>query len=72
MSKIKNKAKNKILDNLADKNVSVKELSIRVGVTDKTIYNIIKRKNDPKISLANKIAKFFGRNVDEMFEFEEE
>ncbi len=69
MLKIK---RNNLIDMLHENQMSVSELSRKAGVNEKTIYNIIKKKNTPKVSLAQTIAKIFGLSIDGVFEFEEE
>ena len=51
-----------------DKNeMSQEELAAAVGVTRQTIHSIEKGKFVPSTLLAMKIARFFGRKVDEVF-----
>ena len=69
MLKIK---RNKILDFMLEKNMSVSEVADKAKVSEKTIYNIIKKHNTPKVTLAKKIANIFGKSIPEVFEFEEE
>ena len=47
--------------------MSQEELATEVGVTRQTIYSIEKGKFIPSTLLAFKIARFFGKNVEEVF-----
>jgi len=47
-------------------------LSNEVGVTRQTIHSIERRKFVPSTLLALKIARFFGRPVEEIFYIEDE
>lgn len=51
-----------------DKNeISQEELADAIGVTRQTIHSIEKGKFIPSTLLAFKIAKYFGKNVEEVF-----
>lgn len=52
--------------------ISQQELANAVGVTRLTIHSIETGKFNPSVSLALKIARFFGKTVEEIFYFEEE
>ncbi len=69
MLKIK---RNNLIDIIYDSKMSVKEISKKAGVNEKTIYNIIKKRNTPRLTLAKTLARIFGKSIDELFEFEEE
>ena len=47
--------------------MSQEELANEIGVTRQTIYAIEKGKFIPSALLAFKIARFFGKNVEEVF-----
>lgn len=47
--------------------MSQEELANEIGVTRQTIYSIEKGKFIPSALLAFKIARFFGKNVEEVF-----
>lgn len=47
--------------------MSQEELANEIGVTRQTIYSIEKGKFIPSALLAFKIARFFGKNVAEVF-----
>ncbi|HEX2396139.1 MAG TPA: helix-turn-helix transcriptional regulator [Bacteroidales bacterium] len=47
--------------------MSQEELANEIGVTRQTIYAIEKGKFIPSTLLAFKIARFFGKNVEEVF-----
>ena len=52
--------------------MSQQELAERVGVTRMTVYSIEKGKYVPSAVLALKIAKVFGKTVEEIFSLPEE
>lgn len=52
--------------------ISQQELANAVGVTRLTIHSIETGKFNPSVSLALKIARFFGKTVEEIFYLEEE
>ena len=68
MLKIK---KTNIIHHLHENKTSISELSDEIGVDKKTIYNILNKKNTPRLSLAQAIAVFFEKKIDDIFEFEE-
>ena len=47
------------------------ELAKKVGVTRQTIISIENGKYNPSLRLAFKIAKVFGKKIEEVFIFEE-
>jgi putative transcriptional regulator len=49
-----------------------KELADRVGVTRQTIVAIENAKYAPSLELAFRIARVFGRSIEDVFSFEEE
>ncbi len=65
-------ARNKIIDEMHHNGCSVLEIANELRVDTKTIYNVIKKKNKPSLPLAASIARFFGKNIEEIFEFEDE
>ncbi len=48
------------------------ELASSVGVTRQTIISLENGKYNASLQLAYKIAKFFGKTIEEVFIFEEE
>lgn len=48
------------------------DLAKIVGVSRQTIISIEKGKYNPSITLAYKIAKHYGKSIEEIFIFEEE
>jgi DNA-binding XRE family transcriptional regulator len=52
--------------------MTIAELSKEVDVTEKTIYNIIKNRNTPKLSIAKTIANILNKTIESIFEFEKE
>ncbi|MBQ6868458.1 MAG: helix-turn-helix transcriptional regulator [Clostridia bacterium] len=48
------------------------ELANSVGVTRQTIISLENGKYNASLQLAYKIAKFFGKTIEEVFIFEEE
>jgi putative transcriptional regulator len=55
-----------------DGEMSQQELADRVGVTRMTIYSIEKGKYVPSAALALKIARVFGKPVEEIFSLPDE
>ena len=55
----------------AEFNWSQMELGLRVGVSRQAINAIETGKYDPSLPLAMKIARLFGKTVEEVFELEE-
>lgn len=51
--------------------VSQAELADSLGVTRQTIISIEKGRYNASLELAYKIAKFFGKTIEEIFIFEE-
>ena len=52
----------------AERDWSQAELAGRVNVSRQTINQIERGKHDPSLSLAFKIARLFGKSVEEIFE----
>lgn len=48
------------------------EFAAALGVTRQTIISLENGRYNASLVLAHKIAKFFGRNIEEVFIFEEE
>ena len=53
-------------------NVTQDELAGVVGVTRQTIISLENGKYNASLQLAFKISKYFGKNIEEVFIFEEE
>jgi len=51
--------------------LSQEELALAVGVTRQTITSIEIGKYTASLPLAYKIAKYFGKNIEEIFDFSE-
>ncbi|PJJ83460.1 helix-turn-helix transcriptional regulator [Mucilaginibacter auburnensis] len=64
--------KNSLRVERAIKNISQAELAQLIGVSRQTINTIESNKYVPSTVLALKIARVFGKNVEEIFELEEE
>ena len=63
--------KNNIRVERAIKNITQAELAARVGVSRQTINTIESNKYIPSTLLALKIARVFGKAVEEIFSLEE-
>lgn len=63
--------KNRLKIERAILDITQEELAKRVDVSRQTINSIEKRKYVPSTVLALKIAKIFGKSVNEIFELEE-
>lgn len=63
--------KNNIKVQRAIKNITQEDLAKIISVTRQTINAMEKNKYVPSTVLALKIAKYFGKNVEEIFELED-
>ena len=54
------------------RNIRQEELASILGVSRQTISSLENGRYNPSITLAHKIAKFFGMQIEEVFIFEEE
>ena len=54
------------------RNIRQEELASILGVSRQTISSLENGRYNPSITLAYKIAKFFGMQIEEVFIFEEE
>ena len=63
--------KNRLRVLRAESNWSQLELGLRSGVSRQAINAIETGKYDPSLPLAMKIARLFGKRVEEVFELEE-
>jgi len=63
---------NKIKELRKQLNVTQDELAGVVGVTRQTIISLENGKYNASLQLAFKISKYFGKNIEEVFIFEEE
>ncbi len=52
--------------------VTQDDLALKVGVTRQTIISLENGKYNASLNLAYKIAKYFGKSIEEVFIFEEE
>lgn len=64
--------KTRIAELRKERKLSQEELANHVGVTRQTITSLEVGKYTASLMLAYKIAKFFGRTIEEVFLFEEE
>lgn len=55
-----------------ERRISQEELALAVGVTRQTITSIEVGKYTASLPLAFKIARYFGKPIEEVFVFEEE
>ncbi|QKY71525.1 helix-turn-helix transcriptional regulator [Lentibacillus sp. CBA3610] len=56
----------------AEKKWTQQRLAEEVGVSRQTITAMENQKYNPSLILAFKVAKVFGKSIDDVFEFEEE
>lgn len=63
--------KNRLRVMRAELNWSQMELGLRAGVSRQAINAIETGKYDPSLPLAMKLARLFGKTVEEIFELEE-
>jgi len=64
------KMKNTIRVERAKKRISQEELADAVSATRQSIHLIENGKTEPKLSLAMRIARFFGAKIEDIFETE--
>lgn len=65
------KMKTKIAQLRKERKISQEELARAVGVTRQTITSIEVEKYTASLVLAYKIAKYFGKTIEEIFDFSE-
>lgn len=63
---------NKIKDLRKENKVTQDDLANAVGVTRQTIISLENGRYNASLLLAHKIAKYFGKQIEEIFIFEEE
>ena len=63
--------KTKIRELRKERKISQEELAIAVGTTRQTITSIEVEKYVASLPLAYKIARYFGRKIEEVFDFSE-
>lgn len=54
-----------------EQKITQDELALAVGVTRQTIISLENGKYNASLSLAHKIAKYFGKSIEEIFIFKE-
>ena len=64
--------KNRIEEIRSKKGIKQDELGKMLGVSRQTISSLENGRYNPSIMLAYKIAKLFGKTIEEVFIFEEE
>jgi len=60
--------KNRLKELRQEMGITQEELAEALGVTRQTIIAIERGKYDPSLRLAFKIARFFGKKIEEIFE----
>jgi len=63
--------KNRLRELREERGLTQEELAKALGVTRQTIISIERGKYDPSLRLAFKIARFFGKAIEEVFTYEE-
>lgn len=64
--------KNRIQELRKEKRIRQEDLADAVGVTRQTIISLENGKYNASLQLAYKIARYFGKQIEEIFLFEEE
>ena len=64
--------KNRIAQHRKERRITQEELADAVEVTRQTIISLENGRYNASLLLAHKIAKYFGRSIEEIFLFEEE
>ncbi len=62
---------NRIKELRKENNITQDELGAAVGVTRQTVISLENGKYNASLQLAFKIAKYFGKQIEEVFLFEE-
>lgn len=68
---MKNTVQNRVCEFRTKLKKTQEELAISVGVTRQTIIAIEKGNYTPSVALALKIAKYFNKTVEELFQINE-
>ena len=55
-----------------EKNITQDDLALAVGVTRQTIISLENGKYNASLMLAHKISKYFGKQIEDIFIFEED
>ena len=55
----------------AVKNISQEELAQKLGVTRQTIHAVENDKYNPSLDLAFKMARYFDKNIEEIFIYDD-
>ena len=63
---------NRIAELRRERNITQEELGRAVGVTRQTIISLEGGRYNASLLLAHKLARYFGRSIEEVFLFEEE
>ena len=61
--------KTKIAALRKERRISQEELALAVGVTRQTITSLECERYTASLTLANKIARYFGRTIEDIFDF---
>ncbi|WP_457751749.1 helix-turn-helix transcriptional regulator [Thermococcus sp.] len=64
--------KNRLRELREERGLTQEELAKALGVTRQTIIAIERGRYDPSLRLTFKIARFFGRAIEDIFIYEEE
>ncbi len=62
---------NKIKDMRKEKKITQDDFAKSIGVTRQTIISLENGRYDASLKLAHKIAKYFGKNIEDIFIFED-
>ena len=63
---------NRIAELRRERKITQEELGRAVGVTRQTIISLESGRYNASLLLAHKLARYFGRSIEEVFLFEEE
>ena len=64
--------RNRIAELRRERRITQEELGMAVGVTRQTIISLENGRYNASLLLAHKIARYFGRTIEELFLFEED
>jgi putative transcriptional regulator len=62
---------NKVIDLRLQRRMTQEELARELGVTRQTIISLEKNKYVPSLEMGFKVARLFGKTIEEVFEYEE-
>ena len=62
---------NRVLELRTEAEITQEELARRLGVTRQTIISLEKNRYVPSLEMAFRTARFFGKTIEDVFEYRE-